>query len=106
MVRSIFPPNFCGGAGIWSPWMVVVALGAPGVPVTCCARLEVVLTSHVASNATSVIAVRDVLTSCLPFRRYLKRCDRLVRAVDAALARFRPRRHPRHWGLRNTGSRR
>src|SRR5215813_15423973 len=25
--RPIVPPNFCGGAGIWSPGIVVVALG-------------------------------------------------------------------------------
>src|SRR5260370_7801557 len=31
------PPNFGGGGGICFPSMVVVALGDPGVPVTCCA---------------------------------------------------------------------
>src|SRR5271167_3537331 len=33
----ITPPNFGGGGGICFPSMVVVALGEPGSPVTCCA---------------------------------------------------------------------
>ena len=33
----ITPPNFEGGGGICFPSIVVVALGEPGVPVTCCA---------------------------------------------------------------------
>src|SRR5580700_1362491 len=35
-VRS--PPNGGGGAGIWFPLMVVVALASPNVPVTTCAE--------------------------------------------------------------------
>src|SRR5262249_3413835 len=31
------PPNFGSGGGSRSPWMVVVALGEPGVPTICCA---------------------------------------------------------------------
>src|SRR5271170_6896107 len=31
------PPNFGGGGGICFPSIEVVALGEPGVPVTCCA---------------------------------------------------------------------
>ena len=31
----ITPPNFGAGAGIWFPWIVVVALGEPSTPVTC-----------------------------------------------------------------------
>src|SRR5271169_1223586 len=34
----ITPPNFGGGGGICFPSMVVVALGEPNVPVTCCAE--------------------------------------------------------------------
>ena len=34
----ITPPNFGLGAGSCFPSMVVVALGEPGVPVTCCAN--------------------------------------------------------------------
>src|SRR5580693_451600 len=33
----ITPPNFGGGGGICFPSMVVVALGEPSWPVTCCA---------------------------------------------------------------------
>src|SRR5271169_826112 len=33
----ITPPNFGGGGGICFPSIEVVALGEPGVPVTCCA---------------------------------------------------------------------
>jgi hypothetical protein len=40
-VRPILPPNFCGGAGIWSPSMVIVALGEPGTPVTASAGTPV-----------------------------------------------------------------
>jgi hypothetical protein len=32
------PPNLGGGAGSWLPGIVVVALGEPGVPYTCCAE--------------------------------------------------------------------
>src|SRR5262249_37940407 len=58
-VSPIVPPNFAGGAGIWSPWIVVVALGEPGVPVTCwaaagAARLRVIASA--ASIARSPIA--------------------------------------------------
>src|SRR5271166_1036118 len=34
----ITPPNGGGGAGIWFPLIVVVALGSPNVPVTTCAE--------------------------------------------------------------------
>src|SRR5215470_19740166 len=33
----ITPPNFGGGGGSCLPSIVVVALGEPGTPVTCCA---------------------------------------------------------------------
>ena len=32
-LRSILPPNFCGGGGSWSPGIVVVAPGEPSTPV-------------------------------------------------------------------------
>ena len=34
----ITPPNFGSGGGSCLPLMVVVALGEPSVPVTCCAK--------------------------------------------------------------------
>src|SRR5215475_14913304 len=36
----ITPPNFGSGGGNCFPLIVVVAPGAPGVPVTCCANVE------------------------------------------------------------------
>src|SRR5262249_4286392 len=62
----ITPSNAGGGGGNCLPSSVIVALGEPGVPVICCATPEVVLTSHVASSAMSVIVVRGVLTSLPP----------------------------------------
>src|SRR6478736_6128874 len=35
----ITPPNFGSGGGSCVPSMVVVALGEPGVPLICCAKL-------------------------------------------------------------------
>src|SRR5262245_40309519 len=52
------PPNFCGGAGIWSPWIVVVALGAPGVPVICCASTGPAPNSAVQVNAHPTTSFR------------------------------------------------
>ncbi len=37
----ITPPNFGSGGGSCLPVMVVVALGEPGTPVICCAKVEV-----------------------------------------------------------------
>jgi hypothetical protein len=50
--RLISPPNFCGGGGRYFPSMVVVALGEPGVPVTCCAEPAVPIkaNAHAASS--------------------------------------------------------
>src|SRR5271156_3682216 len=42
----ITPPNFGGGGGICFPSMVVVALGEPGTPVTCCARVTFAVASR------------------------------------------------------------
>src|SRR5271155_1941406 len=50
----ITPPNFGGGGGSCFPSMVVVALGAPRVPVTCCA----------AAAATASIAIRKNAAAC------------------------------------------
>src|SRR5512137_3050930 len=40
VLRSIFPPNFCGGGGNCFPSIVVVADGEPGTPVVPWARVE------------------------------------------------------------------
>src|SRR3974390_1419683 len=50
-LRSILPWNGCGGGGNWLPSMVVVALGEPGVPLTCCAKV-----ASEASNAPAINA--------------------------------------------------
>src|SRR5438046_5986908 len=54
VVRSILPPNFCGGAGIWSPWIVIVALGEPGVPVTSWAATLRAMAASTAASATNI----------------------------------------------------
>jgi Flp pilus assembly pilin Flp len=38
----ITPPNFASGGGSWLPGIVIVEVGEPGVPVTCCAPTAVV----------------------------------------------------------------
>src|SRR6185295_12118169 len=49
----ITPPNFGSGAGSWLPLIVVVALGAPKVPVVPCAA---------AGAAASRSGIRNVVT--------------------------------------------
>src|SRR5271165_720728 len=46
----ITPPNFGGGGGICFPSIVVVALGDPGVPVTCCALAPTAANKNVKNN--------------------------------------------------------
>ena len=36
----ITPPNFGSGGGSWLPGRVIVALGEPSSPVTCCADAD------------------------------------------------------------------
>ena len=48
----ITPPNFGSGGGSCLPLMVVVALGEPSVPVTCCAKLGTVVTLKSAAIST------------------------------------------------------
>src|SRR3974390_2986377 len=55
-LRSIFPPNGGGGAGSWSPGIVVVAAGEPGTPVICCAGA----TAPRASKETTQVNVREM----------------------------------------------
>src|SRR6058998_2217191 len=49
----IMPPNFGGGGGSCFPSIVVVALGEPNTPVTCCAA---------AGATASMAAVRNAAT--------------------------------------------
>src|SRR5262249_6137796 len=46
----ITPSNFAGGGGSCFPSMVVVALGEPGVPVTCCPNAELQLSATNAAH--------------------------------------------------------
>src|SRR5277367_2778109 len=50
----ITPPNFGGGGGSCFPSMVVVALGAPNVPVTCCAAADLA-TSMAATRSAAMV---------------------------------------------------
>ena len=54
----ITPPNFGGGGGSCSPGMVVVALGEPRVPVTCCARAGFAPIMSAPKRNVTVIAIR------------------------------------------------
>jgi hypothetical protein len=48
----ITPPNFGSGGGSCVPGIEVVALGDPGVPVTCCA-IALVVSSAMTNEATT-----------------------------------------------------
>src|SRR5215472_5703351 len=56
----ITPPNGADGGGNCLPSIVVVALGEPGVPVTCCANKE----PCVRINATNNAAAQWVKSVC------------------------------------------
>src|SRR5664279_4764344 len=49
----ITPPNFGGGGGSWLPLIVVVALGVPNTPVTCCAAAGATASAAVNSMAAA-----------------------------------------------------
>src|SRR5262245_48991960 len=67
VVRSMVPPNFCGGGGICVPSMVVVALGEPGVPVICWAWA-----GNASSNANAQPPSRlGGAACCINFMTYL-----------------------------------
>src|SRR5271169_5498509 len=70
----ITPPNFGGGGGSCLPSIVVVALGEPGTPVTCCAA---------AGTATSIAASNRVATATLgPFGfRFILWTPRLLQYI-------------------------
>ena len=68
--RSILPSNFAGGGGSCFPSMVVVALGDPGVPLTCCA-----IPGPVAACA---LLVDDLFTEASFAMGILSACLRLV----------------------------
>src|SRR5262245_53687919 len=52
LARSLItPPNFGGGGGNCLPSIVIVALGAPGLPVACWAKLARPVSATAAANA-------------------------------------------------------
>jgi hypothetical protein len=56
------PPNFAGGGGSCLPSSVVVALGEPGTPVTCCADAGNALSDNAAEiSISTLLAVRFIL---------------------------------------------
>src|SRR5208283_4649256 len=67
------PPNFGGGGGSWFPGIVVVALGEPNTPVTCCAATgamaRVAASRNAATPATTHIPLGSRFMLCPP-RRY------------------------------------
>src|SRR5271157_1626332 len=54
----IAPPNFGGGGGICFPSMVVVALGEPNVPVTCCAEIALPPPKKLATASAPKVSFR------------------------------------------------
>src|SRR5271166_4003476 len=54
----ITPPNFGSGGGSCLPVMVVVALGEPGVPVTCCAAAWLAIASEPARHRNVLVMDR------------------------------------------------
>jgi hypothetical protein len=58
----IVPPKLGSGAGSCLPSMVVVALGAPSVPVTCCAYAAPVARANVATAEASDIGLVSSMT--------------------------------------------
>src|SRR5271167_972266 len=65
----ITPPNFGGGGGICFPSIEVVALGEPGVPVTCCAatRAEVASPNTARNTATRIVCPIHLMSALLCF---------------------------------------
>src|SRR6185369_12550502 len=79
-VSLITPPNFGGGAGSCFQLAVVVALGDPNTPVTCCAATGAAA-SATASTCAATVAATPVLRSRLmlcSFTRPGLRVDRLA----------------------------
>src|SRR6186713_2855008 len=54
----IVPPNGAGGFGRYLPSIVVVALGDPGVPVVCCAKVEPAVRARTEVDNTNARMVR------------------------------------------------
>src|SRR5450755_2079162 len=75
----ITPPKGMLGGGICWPEIVVVALGAPKVPVTCCARVGARL-AHDMSKAIDSFDARPIGDLDFRFMRFLPGACHAVRA--------------------------
>src|SRR5579862_2352452 len=71
----ITPPNGSGGGGICFPSIVVVALGEPNTPATCCAA-----TGATARMTTPAIAAKAALRVFIDSSPVLVRSQRLLPA--------------------------
>src|SRR5271163_4006342 len=93
VARSLItPPNFGSGGGSCFPSIVVVALGDPGVPVTCCAAAGMVAISKAALNERAVNAIRRtraphrlLLAPLLQNERYLFSIANSFRSSNASV---------------------
>src|SRR6266513_1067057 len=82
----ITPPNFAGGGGSCFPSIVVVALGEPGTPVTCCAAAGA--RTNVAANRNATAATTLVFTGS----RFMLCSPVLIRRVSFVMRARKPRR--------------
>ena len=70
--RLIVPPNGAGGGGRYLPSIVVVALGEPGVPVVCWAKVEPAVRARTEADNTNArmvgveFMVRLLRNDCSP----------------------------------------
>src|SRR5271169_2965189 len=69
-VSLITPPNFGSGAGSWLPLTVVVALGSPNTPVTCCAATGATANTAAARNP-AIAATSPTLGSHFSSMRFM-----------------------------------
>src|SRR6516164_5102573 len=63
--KLISPPNFGGGGGRYLPSIVVVALGEPGVPVVCWAKVEPTVRARTAVDNISARMVVEFMARLL-----------------------------------------
>src|SRR5690349_21812928 len=85
-VSLITPPNFGSGAGSCLPLTVVVALGEPNTPVTCCAATgttaSVAASRAAASSAPTAVALGVDLMLYAPLQSLsCGRCDAARRST-------------------------
>src|SRR6185437_11669553 len=78
----ITPPNFGSGGGSCFPSMVVVALGEPNSPVTCCAMQKEGRSARTTPQSAIAITCLTAVIRGLPFR--LQFCRRKFAGHDSA----------------------